>query len=1024
MKKILCILIVSIIATISSKAQLTEIYREQDAPYKKAYELFIKEKYSAAKESFDNYLQTGLGTQLNRINAEYYAAVSAYELFHPDVEKRLNSFIELHPESTKAPLAYFYLGRHYYRLKQYRNALPAFEKADVYYLVGDEVAEYYFKTGYCYFNKNENEKAAKNFHEILNVDSKYQTAAQYYYGHIAYSSNNYKTAIEYFSKLDSSATFGPLVPYYITQMYYEQGKYDELIKYAIPILKNRQPQNSSDITRLIAEAYYRKGDYKNAIEWFNQYSALVPAISRDDEYSIGYSKYRGGEFKAAISNFEKVVLVQDSLAQNAYYHLADCFLQMKNKQSARNAFQSAAKLDYNPLIKETSQFNYAKLSYELNFQPVAINAFREFLKNYPKSKYADDANELIAGLFLTTRNYKDALAALDNIKDKNTKAKGAYQKVAYYRGVEFFNDGDKDKAINMFEKAIINDVDPNLRAMAMYWKAETLYAQKKYEAAIKQYRIYIFNPGSVNTGMYNLANYNVGYCNFKLANYSEAATWFRKYLAKKSDTEKPTYDDALIRTGDCSYASRNFDDAMDYYNQAIQNNASSSDYCMFQRGVIQGVQGNSTAKAATMASLLNKYPKSQYKADALYENGKAQMTSGNNDIALSMFNQLLKEYPSGQYRKKAMLNTGLIYYGDKKDEQALDVFKKVITEFPATAESAEALASVKNIYVANGKPDDYFAYVKSIPNASVSAGAQDSITYEAAETRYLKGDFEDAAKDFERYLSQFPNGSYRMNATFYKAESDFRNKNDDAALSGYESIIAQNQNIYTEKSLLKAAGLNFKKKNYSQATEQYIKLEQTADLRDNILAAQQGLMRSYYQSEKYEQTITYAQKLLASDKVSNETQAEAHLLYARSAMKNNDLTTAKKEFTTINKQSSSAGAEAKYNLAYIEYKLANYKSAQTKCFDVINQVPSYDFWIGKSFLLLAENYIALKDTFQATHTLKSIIDGYEKKTDDVEDIRAMAQQRYDEIIKDEELNMLKPEEQPEKETDLSKEQQH
>jgi len=183
--KLKFLILAGLLCTRISFAQHTEYYTEADKDYKIAYELFIKEKYGAAIELFDTYSAAPKGTLTCKINAAYYSAVSSFELFNPDAESKLQSFIEKYPESTKAPLAWFYLGRMHYRTKQYGKALAALEKADVYYLTGDEVAEYYFKTGYCYFSKNDQEKASKNFHEILEVQSKYQTAAQYYYGHIA-----------------------------------------------------------------------------------------------------------------------------------------------------------------------------------------------------------------------------------------------------------------------------------------------------------------------------------------------------------------------------------------------------------------------------------------------------------------------------------------------------------------------------------------------------------------------------------------------------------------------------------------------------------------------------------------------------------------------------------------------------------------------------------------------------------------------------------------------------------------------
>lgn len=1022
-KKLFKLLIISAIFW-SGQAfgQITQAFTEPDAKYQRAWEMYVKEKYGAAKSLFDDYLQSGKGSDNLRVNAAYYSAVCAYELFHPDAEERLASFTERHPESTKAPLAWFNLGRHHYRNKKYAKALAALEKADIYYLSGDEVAEYYFKLGYCQFNKGDNDKAAKSFKEILEVKSKYQTAAQYYYGHLAYQNGNTKTAIEYFSKLDSSATFGPLVPYYIVQMHFDQGRYQEVIRYAVPVLKNKSPQNNVEIMRIVAESYSRTGDYKNALVYMDGYSQGTPQMNRDDHYLMGYCEYMNGNHSGAIPHLEKVMGPLDTLEQSAWYHLGDCYVQTGKKAAARNAFQMASKLDFSPMIREESLFNYGKLSFELKL-PGALTALREMQENYPNSAHADETNELLAELYLSTRNYKDALTALEQIKGKSTRAQGAYQRVAYHRGIELMNDKIYDKSIGMFEKAIVNEVDPAIKAKAIYWKAEILYKQEKYEPAIKQYRTFVFNPGSVNTSLYNLGHYNLGYCYFKSGNYTEAQSWFRKYLTKRETGQEAIYSDALLRTADCHYALRDFSNAIKYYNDAIELKTGSIDYAFFQKGLIQGLQNEQNGKITTLTSLIGSYPKSRFRGDALFERGRAYMTIGDNNKARTDFNALLRESPSHPYARKAQLNIALMLYNDKQDDQAIVQYKKVVTQYPGSPEATEALLGLKSIYVANGEPQAYFDFVKEIPNASVSTGAQDSITYEAAEQQYMKGDFDNAGKSFSKYLQLFPSGGYKLNATFYLGECQYRNKDFISALESYEKVISAGSNLFSEKSLAKAASIHFNDKRYDQAINHYQRLEQIAELRENQLSAQAGLMKSYFLSKQFELAIDYAKKLIEADKASNEAVSEAHLTYARSAMEINDLTAAKREYTAIAKQPSMAGAEAKYSLALIDYKLGNYKASQSKCYDVAKLVPSYDFWIAKSFILLADNCIALKDTFQAKATLQSILENYEKDPSDPEDIRQIAGDKLKAIEQAELGEPKKPEETPEPETDLNKEQQ-
>ena len=1002
LKYFLSAIIYFLLAGEFSYSQQTAAYTDPDWHYKMGVELFNKEKYSAADEEFKDYYKEPRQSSLNRTNAEYFSAICAVELFHPDAEKKLSAFIDQHPENIYAKYAYFQMGRIYYKQKKYKNAIEWFEKADISTLKNDEIAEYYFKLGYSYYIKGDMTKANSSFHSILNTESKYKTAALYYYAHTAYANNNYATALENFEKLKDSETFGAMVPYYIVQIYYEQGKYDELIKYAVPLLENPKLQNATDIKRLIAESYYRKGEYTAALKYFEDYRKNFPQPSREDYYQIAFCEYKLGLYDNAIAGFQKVINVKDALAQNAYYHLAHCFIKNNNKENARSSFQFASKMDFDKDIKEDALFNYAKLSYELNYQPVAVNAFRDYLKAYPKSAKTDQANEMLAQLYLTTKNYKDALASLETITNKSASAKTAYQKVAYYRGIEFYNDGDKEKAIGLFNKAIVTNSDPGIQALAMYWKAEALYDQKKYDDAIKEYRIFIFNPKSINLPNYNTANYGMGYSYFKKENFADAQTWFRKYIKDKPETDQPRYNDALVRIGDAFFMQKDYTNAQSFYSDAIANNASGADYCLFQKGMMQGILGNMNAKESTMAQLVSKYPKSSYADDAVFERGVALIVTNQDDAAEQQFRKIISSYPQSNYVKKARLNIALIYFNDKKDDKAMELFKQVIKDYPATPEATEALTAVKNIYVNSGKPDDYFDYAKNVSFANISSGAQDSITYEAAEQRYLKGETENAAKDFDNYLSRFPNGAFVLNATFYKAECEYKSKNFDKALTAYEVILDKPKNVFSEKALLNAATINYRNKNYEKALEQYRELEESADFKDNIISSQAGQMRCNFYLKKYDAAITYSQKVLSQDKASTEQGNEAHLIAGKSFLENADLANAGNEFKAISKITNSViGAEAKYNMALISFMQNNFKDSKKKCFDVINQVPAYDFWVAKGFILLADNYVALKDTFQAKHTLKSIIENYKQNPNDPEDLIMMAQKKYDAMIETE-----------------------
>src|SRR5690606_2705274 len=81
------------------------------------------------------------------------------------------------------------------------------------------------------------------------------------------------------------------------------------------------------------------------------------------------------------------------------------------------------------------------------------------------------------------------------------------------------------------------------------------------------------------------------------------------------------------------------------------------------------------------------------------------------------------------------------------------------------------------------------------------------------------------------------------------------------------------------------------------------------------------------------------------------------------------------------KSQTETGAEAQYNVAMLQYKAKQYDRAIESAFDVTNNRSSYDYWVAKSFILIADAYAGKGDDFQAKSTLESIIENYEGEDD-------------------------------------------
>jgi predicted negative regulator of RcsB-dependent stress response len=72
---------------------------------------------------------------------------------------------------------------------------------------------------------------------VKDTDSDYAASATYYYSHINYDQQNFATALKGFNTLTGHPTFKSIVPYYISQIYYQEGNYDKLLETAPDLFK-------------------------------------------------------------------------------------------------------------------------------------------------------------------------------------------------------------------------------------------------------------------------------------------------------------------------------------------------------------------------------------------------------------------------------------------------------------------------------------------------------------------------------------------------------------------------------------------------------------------------------------------------------------------------------------------------------------------------------------------------------------------------------------------------------------------
>ncbi|TND07513.1 MAG: hypothetical protein FD123_3065 [Bacteroidetes bacterium] len=980
---------------VPARAQQSQIFLDPDAEYHRGLDLFEKEKFSAAQEAFRNVAAVRDINNLVRIDAEYYNAVCAMELFNKDAEILLKKFLEDHPESPRAHRVYFHLGKYNYRKKDYRESLDWFAKVDMRDLEKDELPEFFFKRGYCYFETGKLDSAKHDFYEIKDVDTKYTPPANYYFSHICYIEGNYETALLGFQRLVGNEAFGPVVPYYIAQIYYLQGKYDEVIVYAPALLDSAKAKRAAEIARIIGESYYRTGRYEQAIPYFEKYRAGSVGMRRSDLYEIGYSYYKTGKYNEAIPYLQDAIAgVSDTLSQSAWYHLGDCYVRIDNKSAARNAFGKASEMKFDKGLREDALFSYARLSYELSYSPFneAIVALQQYINEYPNSARKDEAYSFLVNVYLSTKNYRDALKSIEQIKVISPALQPAYQQVCYNRAVELFNSKDHSGAIAHLDKALKYPVNRKLTAYAHYWKAEALYAQADankfekagYNKAIDSYKAFQNTPGAPNLPEFNTANYNIGYALFQQADYEGSATWFRKFIAGKTNEKPERIADAYMRMADAYFMKKPNPDhlnAAEFYGEAVAMNLPAGrDYAMYQQAMALGYLGKKDQKAELLKRMLTEYPKTTYVHSARYQQARTYHDLKQFDKALEAYQQLYNDQPKGPFALKCLMQMGLIYHTNVMNmTSALDAYTKAL-ELASGEEKQTALQQCKEIYLAQGDIDGWEA-MKTKYGFSESNFAQDSSAFVAMVNVYKEGNgnCSEVIAQAGKYIQRFPNGYYTTEVHYMKAECQFKNDDVTNALASYNVIIGKPSGKFTESALQRAGYIYYKQKEWPAAAAVLAKLEKITESASVRQDAQVNLMRCYFYQDKIDSAVAYASKAIMIDKLPADVYVQAHFIKGKSAFGKQNYDAASTEFTSVMKANmkNEMEAEAKYDLIYIGHWKKGYKTAEKELFKYVSDYGGYPYWKGRGFLLLADNYLALKDTFQAKYILKNYADNGE-----------------------------------------------
>jgi tetratricopeptide (TPR) repeat protein len=990
-------------------AQQTTVFTEANLALKHGNELYEKGIFVPARQEFER--AASLLRPVNeaewralKSQAQFGAAKSAVRMGSPEGEKLILDFIRNYAPDPAANEAVVEMANYYFNAGDYKKAQGFFDMIDARALSNSQRAEVKFKEGYAFFVQKNFAKAKDAFASVKDVQGEYYEPANYYYGMTQFFNNKFDDALKSFKIVENATLYKPVIPYYTGQILFAQNKFDEVIKYLEPKTQNKAIKNLAEINQLVGQSYFEQKNFEKALPFLVAYSEDAGSRMREeDHYQLGFVLYKAGKYKEAIPHFEEAGKGETKLAQNALYHVGDCYLRTGNRTNARNAFGGASRATFDKNLQEEALFNYGKLSYELKYDREATSALEGF---QPSSAYYNEAQSILSNLFTNTRDYEKAIGTLEAMPTKSPKMMETYQKVCYFRGVQLYQAGDADKAGNYFRKALENPFDTRTKALSYYWLGEIAHNNRDYTSSTANLNQFFTlaktlsrMPDEANV---HTANYLQGYNYLKQKNYTTALTFFQEavtglkqnkaYMTNTAVTQN-ILGDAIVRAGDCYFKKNKYNEASALYDEAINNRYTGYVYALYQKAIIEGLRGQKTDKIIELEKILQDFPRSEYADDALFELGDTYSDINKNDQAMRALKRITTDYKQSPLLNRTYLKLGLIAYNQGSTDEAIGYYKQVFNNNPDDQEKKAALSALQEIYVKDlGKPDEFIEIAEKVPGGKVdvSTATRDSITFQAANTQFENGNYERAAQGYTQYITKFPNGSNALRAYYNRAESNYQLKNYSGAMKDYETVVSRGQSKYVAKSLERAAFLAEKEvKDYQKAFGFFSQLEKAATTDAQRLDAQLGMMRSAYRTKNTDAVVQMGDKIASNTAATKEQKAAAQFYSGKMSFDKKDYDRATASFNQVIRLSNNEQtAEARYLNSYIYYMRRDLEIAMKMAEAASRENGTFPYWVAKSVMLQADIYSEKGDLSNARLTLEALLDNYDEDKDIVNEAKS------------------------------------
>ncbi len=570
--------------------------------------------------------------------------------------------------------------------------------------------------------------------------------------------------------------------------------------------------------------------------------AKIDLISGNYEVSLN-------TLKQFIEKYPNSPLVPDANLQIAYI-----YLEQSKYPDAQRSFDKSITMIENDMLRRDNYEYLANLeeeaiywkgiaTYQQGRYLEAIPIFREVVRKYPKSKFADDALFGIGTIYERQRDYDSAIVQFNLIENNYSYSNSVL--AAYIRSAN--NNIVQRKATRAFF-----DLE--------YASNIFNHIQSKDSLGL------IYEPQTYVNAPFEEINYLRGEAYNVVGNYTEAKSTFKAFLETYSVEHLRLY--FILGLGWASLNLGEYDEAIKYYEQVISDADESEKNIRYLAELYRAItleKSDQTDDAQRELAGLASRADFPYSGVALLELAQINYESENYNETKKNLIQAEREENSGRISARIHLLLAATYlqmgnYNDALDEydkaniivsnsdpillpeksyyESEILFKKSICLI-RTHRYAEAISNLNNFIGAHPKDD-------RVPEA----------LFWLAESYYRTDLLKNAQKTYNQLMISYPN--FRREDVLYGLGwSYFRDKNFKSSGDIFTMLAKEfPQSKYSVEVLTRQGDGYYLQKNYSQAANYYSQAAKISPKSDEGQYSAYQLCHALYRNGKYEESIT------------------------------------------------------------------------------------------------------------------------------------------------------------------------